>query len=445
MSTADKLAKVLETKLNIKQAITEKGVNVLDTDTFASYPEKIRSILGGGTGGGADKIFVENRSGIKYSEGDRVLVNFVNVDGIDVGDTHGHGYYFTQSWVLHDGTIKLGESYNKKSYNVVHTPNGFSITSYPQTYFRENSYPYRFEGDYFISQIDDKYSIQNIKTGETTLYDDFPLTDNILWDYDTGILYNNDKSQSYDTGLGNATNTQKMLQPFGNIIVYTHINEVTFIDVTDFPNCTKKVYKLPMTFENNRGVTGINVGDYYIGAYKGTFYLLRFNGSGYEYDKMVVTKSNTLDFINLSDRLFGFVETDGTPIAYCLEDGVIKKLNLPVDVVNTIKTDTSLDNQSRQSFSFNKDLSVMSWDWATGKYENRSRYAYIKNGISIYIADPESRNYNYANSLTGYVTGEVDALGRVEVEIYLPEKVDLTVITNIDVNDDEIVFEGAVV
>ena len=108
MSTADKLAKVLETKLNIKQAITEKGVSVLDTDTFASYPEKIKAISGGGsTGeGGADKIFVENKSGIEYSKGDRVLVNFVNVDGIDVGDTFSQGTSYFPTLVLTDGTIK---------------------------------------------------------------------------------------------------------------------------------------------------------------------------------------------------------------------------------------------------------------------------------------------------------------------------------------------------
>lgn len=45
-TVADKLNKVLSTKADIKSAIIEKGVEVLDSDTFASYGDKIRSIKG---------------------------------------------------------------------------------------------------------------------------------------------------------------------------------------------------------------------------------------------------------------------------------------------------------------------------------------------------------------------------------------------------------------
>jgi hypothetical protein len=447
MATAEKLKKVLDTKLAIKQAIMEKGVAVSDTDTFASYPEKIRVIpTGGGSGeGGADKVFFENRSGIDYNKGDKVLTNIVNIGGIDVGDIFNQSNSFQQSWVLQDGTIRLTSQSNNKGYNIVYTPNGFSETSYPQTVHRL-TYPFEQKGDKIITQgSNSKFNVINYRTGEATQYDDYPLTDEILLDWDKGILYNNDKSLSYDTGAGNLTNTQKFFQAFGDTIVYSFTSEVTFIDVSDFPNCTKTVYKLPMVFDQNRCVTGINVGDYYVGAYKGTYYLLRFNGSGYEYDKMIVTKSSTMGFINMDDKLFGFVETDGTPVAYCLEDGVMKRLDIPVDVLNTIKADTSLDTYNRQGFSFNKDFSVVSWDWSTGNYINYSRYAYIKDGVSAYISYPISDNFNYNSSFTGYATGEVDALGRLEVEICLPEKAELTVITNIDVNEDDIVFEGAVV
>ena len=47
-TTADKLNKVLSTKADIKSAIIEKGVAVSDSDTFASYGNKIRSIKSGG-------------------------------------------------------------------------------------------------------------------------------------------------------------------------------------------------------------------------------------------------------------------------------------------------------------------------------------------------------------------------------------------------------------
>lgn len=47
-TTAEKLQKILDTKSAIKQAIINKGVVVSDTDTFASYAEKIGSISSGG-------------------------------------------------------------------------------------------------------------------------------------------------------------------------------------------------------------------------------------------------------------------------------------------------------------------------------------------------------------------------------------------------------------
>jgi hypothetical protein len=46
-TTADKLNKLLETKTAIKTAIVNKGVNVADTDSFASYADKINEISGG--------------------------------------------------------------------------------------------------------------------------------------------------------------------------------------------------------------------------------------------------------------------------------------------------------------------------------------------------------------------------------------------------------------
>ena len=51
MTLADKLKKVKEAKEAIKDAIIKKGVEVLDTDTFRSYADKIESIVAGGSGG----------------------------------------------------------------------------------------------------------------------------------------------------------------------------------------------------------------------------------------------------------------------------------------------------------------------------------------------------------------------------------------------------------
>lgn len=87
---ADKLNKIKETKDNIKAAIIEKGVDVTDTDTFASYPDKIKSITSGdgylgvtakyAYGGGSDLSILEEDAK-KYIINGKYM--FLNVDITD--------------------------------------------------------------------------------------------------------------------------------------------------------------------------------------------------------------------------------------------------------------------------------------------------------------------------------------------------------------------------
>ena len=72
-TVADKLNKVLNTKKAIKQALIDKGVEVKDTDTFASYPDKITEIQTGGGGDMWEQIgykappkFIDD--GVKYAK-----------------------------------------------------------------------------------------------------------------------------------------------------------------------------------------------------------------------------------------------------------------------------------------------------------------------------------------------------------------------------------------
>lgn len=47
---AEKLARLAETKADIKSALEEKGQTVTDSEPFSAYPDKIRAISGGGAG-----------------------------------------------------------------------------------------------------------------------------------------------------------------------------------------------------------------------------------------------------------------------------------------------------------------------------------------------------------------------------------------------------------
>lgn len=52
ITIADELDKLVDTKKQIAEAITEKGIETSKDEKFSAYPEKIRQIQGGGGGGG---------------------------------------------------------------------------------------------------------------------------------------------------------------------------------------------------------------------------------------------------------------------------------------------------------------------------------------------------------------------------------------------------------
>jgi hypothetical protein len=61
MSLEDKLNYLLQTKEMIKNAIIAKGVQILESDTFRSYAQKILDISSGGETGFKDSIsIIEN-------------------------------------------------------------------------------------------------------------------------------------------------------------------------------------------------------------------------------------------------------------------------------------------------------------------------------------------------------------------------------------------------
>lgn len=57
---SDKLNYLAQTKEAIMNAIVAKGVEVLSSDTFRSYADKIAQITGGGSGGKATNVITEN-------------------------------------------------------------------------------------------------------------------------------------------------------------------------------------------------------------------------------------------------------------------------------------------------------------------------------------------------------------------------------------------------
>ena len=100
----DKLNKLAETKSAIKTAIVNKGVTISDTDTFASYADKISSISSGG-GGGYDFDFTV----LGYNEKECKDANDIANVAITLGD-------FTQSQITE--AIAYGKELYDGNYSI---------------------------------------------------------------------------------------------------------------------------------------------------------------------------------------------------------------------------------------------------------------------------------------------------------------------------------------
>ena len=100
----DKLNKLAETKSAIKTAIVNKGVTVTDTDTFASYADKISSITSGG-GGGYEFDFTV----LGYNEKECKDANDIANAAINLGD-------YTQSQITE--AIAYGKELYDSNYDI---------------------------------------------------------------------------------------------------------------------------------------------------------------------------------------------------------------------------------------------------------------------------------------------------------------------------------------
>lgn len=87
MGINNKLTYLNDTKTAIKKAIIDKGVDVLDTDTFRSYAEKIGQIEGGGSGGSGGEVIeaIVDESALPIEASKKVVVANIQATGQGAG------------------------------------------------------------------------------------------------------------------------------------------------------------------------------------------------------------------------------------------------------------------------------------------------------------------------------------------------------------------------
>ncbi|MBQ8750171.1 MAG: hypothetical protein IJZ30_00860 [Alphaproteobacteria bacterium] len=75
-------------------------------------------------------------------------------------------------------------------------------------------------------------------------------------------------------------------------------------------------------------------------------------------------------------------------------------------------------------------------------YQNMNVSLFTLGNANWEIVDNQVINYNATTSFSAITTGEVDEDGKVEVKLTLPDKVDLVIDTNVEINEGDIVVEG---
>lgn len=123
----DKLNKLAETKSAIKTAIVNKGVTVTDTDTFASYADKISSITSGG-GGGYEFDFTV----LGYNVEECKDANDIANAAINLGD-------YTQS------QITEAIAYGKELYDSNHSITNYNVDKDKLLFYPKLKLPYTYQ------------------------------------------------------------------------------------------------------------------------------------------------------------------------------------------------------------------------------------------------------------------------------------------------------------
>lgn len=449
-TTAEKLKRVLATKNAIREAIRAKGGEVFDEDSFYSYAEKIEALKGGE---GGDFIYAKNLTGKEPEAGEKVLLSMNNTaNGVFSDEIQ--RYNITTFFCFDDDVIVAIDQfrYNDtlwRKYQWDEEASAYVLTASANLGVYPNlSFPFFFDKEgrcYFHQANTANLSVVDYHNGVVlssgTAY--FEIGNDLVYECGTGVIYNKDKSLSFATGFGSFANNQKMLQVFENTLVLSTTNQVMYVDFSNFPECVTQTITSPVTGALNYGLTGKDIGDYFVLFSGGMVLFLRRTEEGFETEFSRVCYANP--YFNHKDGVVsGYDSGKGELFAYRFdfETKVWNDIILPEDVVYQAGY---LPGKTYTQFVTNKTGSAMAFYKQTdGSNDVRAWYKLYK---TVYgIGKPVFREcdrvyFGKDTSLTGFVTGVVDGEGNYEVKTALPEVVDITLSVLPDVDEEQCVIE----
>ena len=230
----DKLNKLAETKSAIKTAIVNKGVAVSDSDTFASYANKIASISGGGSAHEFDFTV------LGYDEEEcreaNEIANIMIASGYTVEDINKSIDYSVK---LYTGSI-----------------NGYISSNNIQSYFHPKKSVNSYATDFRCKYIPKVSYSNNPSSTDSLIKIGTPLNLDTLSSFSFGNYYSLIDIPQLDTS--NFTSFSGM---FSNCISLNVDREVIFnaTKATNFNNMFyKSGYIKKVTFTNTSGVTNFN-------------------------------------------------------------------------------------------------------------------------------------------------------------------------------------------
>lgn len=251
--------------------------------------------------------------------------------------------------------------------------------------------------------------------------------------------------------------------------VYDTVGNVYFIKVNDDGSVVNdKTISTGYTVSGSNNArpivlcaqTGANIGDFLFFA---TNYAFCYNMSGSGSQKQI---SNLITYEIIDDGnggrtikerpdLFNKFQTDNCLIQYDNRNDVLTIGTM--DNVYAYKFNRDDKNFEQLNYKFNLVPNTnqnycyrlaFSPDMSKAIVTLRSTYSTMS--VSLFtlgnanweIVDNQIINYNATTSFSAITTGNVDEEGKVEVKLTLPDKVDLVIDTNVEINDGDIVIEG---
>ena len=240
MATADKLQKLLETKAAIRQAITNKGVEVPDDTVFADYPSKISAIESDGSGGNEnDWLNVRSNGGMSYV----YLFYGCSAESLDVSSLDTSNAMFMHNMFANCGSLK---SLDLSSFNTS------KVTNMSKMFWMCDDLISLDLSSFDTSKVTDMNSMfsncSKLQSLDVSNFDTSSVTDMNSMFNSCNNLATLDLS-SFDTSK--VTNMNNM---------FYYCTSLTSLDVSSFD--TSKVTSISYIFNNCKSLTSLDLSNW---------------------------------------------------------------------------------------------------------------------------------------------------------------------------------------